>query len=174
MDWTTMHFHSEVKINGTWHHNSEHKIDLNNPLFAKMANVENTNPDFYEIPIAMPKGIPKDVTLLTELHWNKHKKHYATHSASWLNAHEINDLHQWIHANAEQPELTNWYWFENETAHRWIRLHFPMFMGITFDAFVESLKTVENSDSLWQRYNVDDVRYVFWFESIGVNGLQYV
>lgn len=163
LNWTTMHFHSEVNILGQWHHNSEHRIDLNNALFAKMANVKNTDPKLNITPISMPKGIPKDITRLTELHWNKHKKLTATHSASWLNAQEIMELHQWINDNAEKPEFRDY--FNDPHPYGWLRLHFPIFTGMTFDGFAKSIGISPNSDNPWWCSDVWDVRYIFWFDN---------
>ena len=66
-----IHVHFEIKLNGKWEHYSNPSIDRNYELFAKMADVRND----YEnpiIPISFPKGLPKDLSVVTKFevdHW---------------------------------------------------------------------------------------------------------
>lgn len=55
-----IHLHTEVKINGVWHHMGAPSVPRNYRLFAKMAGVRGI-----ETPIAEPRGLPGDATLLT-------------------------------------------------------------------------------------------------------------
>ena len=136
-----IHFHSEVKINGTWHHHSSSRLKRNYYLFAKMANVRNNIPIR---PISLPKGWPDDVTYLTKLE----SEQYGVdgHSHSWLNAREIVELHKFI---SDHPEYFGEFWDHH---------HLPYFMGNHFNDFVEYPED-------WEKYGVEDVRYVFFFDN---------
>lgn len=135
--------HSEVKINGVWHHHSEKKVKRSYPLFAKMANVRNE----YEItPISEPKGIPEDATYLTKHHVNFLGGDGFSHS--WLNAAEIMELHKFINDCDNPP-----HWFSKFFEHE----NMPYFMGNRFDSFLEYPED-------WAGHGVEDVRYVFFFD----------
>lgn len=77
-----IHLHTEVKINGAWHHYSCPNVDRNYDLFARMAGVRGDID-----PISEPRGIPKDATFLTKFACNH--RGIDGHSHSWLNAEEI-------------------------------------------------------------------------------------
>lgn len=131
-----IHFHSEVKIKGKWHHHSEGKVKRSYKLFAKMANVRNN----YNIePISTPKGIPSDASDLTQI--AVADMGTDGHSHSWLNKNEIVKLH-----NFAKDQLN--YMFPHE--------NFPYFLGSSFDGFV---KYPED----WK--NIEDVRYIFFFDN---------
>lgn len=136
-----IHFHSEVKIKGKWHHHAEKHVQRNYALFAKMANVRNNG---RIRPISEPKGIPKNATLLTKMHI----KQYGTdgHSHSWLSAREIVELYQFIRGN------------ENDFEHMWLYDNMPYFMGNHFDGF-------ETDKEYWEKFGVEDVRFVFFFDN---------
>ena len=137
-----IHLHSEVKINGQWHHHSDCSVKRSYRLFAKMADVRNWGESGIN-PISEPKGLPDDATFLTKLHSEK----YGTdgHSHSWLDKNEIVILHDFIKS---QEDLT---WkFEHQ--------NLPYFMGNHLDGFV-------NYPEDWKIYNIEDVRYVFFFDN---------
>jgi hypothetical protein len=144
-----IHIHSEIKIRGTWHHHSDFKPERNYAMFAKMANVRND--DVRKIkPISEPKGIPDDATFLTKLHVKQME--YDGHSHSWLSAEEILQLYDFIR-NDSNPE----YWFGK---HPWTYIHenFTYFMGDSLDGFMKHRKE-------WQLHEVEDVRFVFFFDN---------
>ena len=142
-----IHFHTEVKINGKWHHHSQTRISRNYALFVKMAGVRNWNNSGIN-PISRPKGIPEDATFLTKLDSDKYG--IDGHSHSWLGAKEIFELHAWIENLKASFGIANGYNF--------IRDNFPYFMGNDFDSFTEYPED-------WERYGVEDIRYVFFFDN---------
>jgi hypothetical protein len=78
-----IHAHSEIKIDGTWHHLSALSINRNYKLFEKMAGVRGDPANA----IAAPRGLPTDAAFLTHFAaelWNGDGR---THS--WLTAAEV-------------------------------------------------------------------------------------
>lgn len=135
-----IHLHTEVKIKGEWIHHSEANIKRGFKLYGKMANVRN----YDEVtPISLPKGLPEDVTFLTRLH--SENMGPDGHSHSWLNAHEIVELHEWANSNSG---IDRFFMYEN----------FPRFIGLSFDEFAECPED-------WEGLGVEDVRYVFFFDN---------
>lgn len=79
-----IHAHVEVKVSGKWEHYSAPVVDRNYRLFARMAGVRS-NGD--EEPVAEPRGIPDDISLITRMdyeHWGR-----DAHTPSWLKASEV-------------------------------------------------------------------------------------
>ena len=142
-----IHFHSEVKIGGKWHHHSEHSIRRNYALFAKMAGVRNYDDSI--IPISKPKGIPQDATDLTKLHVKRWEG--DGHSHSWLNAEEITELHDWIRERKNGSVFGDDGWrFEHQ--------NFPYFMGNHLSGFHKYPEDYKGT-------GVEDVRYIFFFDN---------
>ena len=142
-----IHFHSEVKRHGVWHHHSEHNVERNYALFAKMAGVRNYGEI---IPISAPKGLPADVTELTKLHSEKYG--IDGHSHSWLSAKEISELHKFIRDDTNSPDIfgTDSWRFEHK--------NFPYFMGNHLNVFIDYPEDLAG-------YGIEDVRYVFFFDN---------
>lgn len=136
-----IHLHSEIMVNGVWHHHNKAQIERSYLLFSKMANVRNEG----EVdPITLPKGLPENVTFSTNLYLQKSPEDY--HSHSWLNAEEIKELFQWF------DEQTNPF-FER----RRMNLMFGYLFGGSFGDFLRF-----KSD--FPEY-VEDIRFIFWFDN---------
>jgi len=147
-----IHFHSEVKRNGTWHHHSEANIRRNYAVFAKMAGVRNRpGANTPIVPISKPKGLPEDATELTKLHSEKYG--VDGHSHSWLNSKEISELHKWILCEDNPIE-----WFGDDGPWRWEHENMPYFMGNHLNGFVDYPED-------WKDSGIEDVRYVFFFDN---------
>ena len=135
-----IHFHSEVKVKGAWHHYGSASLKRDYALFAVMANVRNE--DGSVIPISMPKGLPKDISFVTQIdadYWGT-----DAHSASWLNREEIGCLQVYLEGrlgdNAYRLEMDYWgYLFGNSWTHS-----MPYRVG---------------------GHIIEDVRFVFWFDN---------
>lgn len=144
----SIHFHSEVKINGVWHHHSEHHIKRHYALFAKMANVRNYKNKIK--PISNPKGLPTDISFLTKL--SSDSLGSDGHSHSWLNSEEISELHKFI---VDEDNSSMWFGIDGwEFEHS----YFPYFLGNHLNSFYDEPKHL-------RQYGVEDVRYVFWFDN---------
>ena len=131
-----IHLHTEVKINGTWHHYSCPDVDL----FAKMANVRNNRSIE---PISLPRGIPEDATFLTKFVCDVYG--VDGHSHSWLNAEEIFILYQEF---GPMPDAC-------------FNLAFGYFFGNDWDTFWK----YRNGNSNIIPEGVEDVRFIFWFDN---------
>lgn len=57
------HAHVEIKINGKWENYSTCRPRRNYALFAKMAGVRNYDEI---VPIAPPRGLPSDISVVTK------------------------------------------------------------------------------------------------------------
>lgn len=81
-----IHLHVEVKVNGKWEHYSHPRINRNYELFGIMAGVRDED----ATPICEPKGLPCDLSLITQIDYSYDKG--DAHSESWLNRNEIGQL----------------------------------------------------------------------------------
>lgn len=140
-----IHFHSEIKIKGIWHHHAERRLKRNYRVFAKLAGVRN---DFGTVPISEPKGWPEDSTLMSNM--DKDKYGSDGHSHSWLSAKEIQKFHEWLYRDAFIGAAADAGWaYEHE--------NLPYFLGNHFDGFIKYPKD-------WPS-EIEDVRYVFFFDN---------
>ena len=81
-----IHVHTEVKIDGVWHHYGNPWVARNYALFGLMAGVR----DGEQEPIVQPRGLPANATELTVFCARKWGN--DGHSHSWLGADEIEAL----------------------------------------------------------------------------------
>lgn len=138
-----IHLHIELKIDGRWHHYGAPDVARNYELFGKLAGVRNTE----VTPISPPKGLPGDLTLITQLSYAVWKP--DAHSMSWLGTDEIMQLEDWCYR--KQAESWSDWALELSVIHTYLG-------GSTFTG--------------WKKYpadgnpfNVEDVRFVFWFDN---------
>lgn len=137
-----IHLHTEVKINGKWHHYGCPNIMRSYRLFAMLAGVRNY--DDIE-PIAQPRGLPVDATELTKLdceHWDA-----DGHSHSWIGSSEILRVCEYMNEIAK-PERA-WMNWEDETI--------GYLFGNTWRGFEKCPEYRPNG--------VQDIRWVFWFDN---------
>lgn len=86
-----IHAHVELKLaDGKWHHWTTPYIQRNYALFEKLAGVRANN---WITPIAPPRGMPDDVSTLTQVLYMSDRP--GGHSHSWISRDEILDLEQW-------------------------------------------------------------------------------
>lgn len=137
-----IHLHIEVKLDGAWHHYAAPNVSRWYGLFEKLAGVRGD----IKNAISEPKGLPDDVTLVTLRdadHWK-----LAAHNHSWVGVDEIVKLEQWLREQpADRSALE--YDLEHSILHTYLG-------GSSFTA--------------WKIYGdnylgVEDVRFVFWFDS---------
>jgi hypothetical protein len=134
-----IHFHSEVKINGAWHHYSSHKISRDYWLFSILAGVRNY---CGVVPISMPRGLPSDISPVTSLDrqiWGS-----DGHSDSFITSSEI--------------PLVEKRWLSREDSRGGIRQVGTCF-GTDWADFHDRI------DFDGHRKNIEDVRWVFWFDN---------
>lgn len=136
-----IHAHWEVLVDNEWVHYSKVDIDRDYSLFEKMAGVRG---DVNEA-IALPRGLPNDVTKSTALdvkYWNG-----DAHSESWLSSKEMVELITWW-----EDQYKNWA-IKREVVTEAIGYLY----GNDWDSFYQ----YRDSYPEW----VQDFRLVFWFDN---------
>jgi len=136
-----IHAHFEVKINDKWEHYSIPNIKRNYYLFTKMAGVRNYDDEIK--PISSPKGIPKDISVITKICiklWEG-----AGHSYSWLNSQEIKEVIKFLE---DLYDDKSWKVHHEE---------FGYFFGNGFNDFIDSKEEFLKE--------IEDLRLVFWFDN---------
>ena len=131
-----IHLHIEMKVDGKWEHYGCPKVDRDYRLFEKMAGVRGN----IENAIHEPKGLPKDISILTELDYNGYESYW--HSASWLDIKEVKELRQWLDSRGG---YMNGYDLEHNILKTYL--------------FSNSLTCLDEFDS------IEDMRLVFWFDN---------
>lgn len=140
-----IHFHTEVKINNRWEHYGHPYVSRNYQLFALLADVRNSAGAIQ--PISKPKGLPKNVSLVTGLS----RKYWGAdgHSDSWLSATEIVKFEdQWrlLHADKKWGEFPD------------IEHHLIGYLeNSSWAGFVKSPNE--------RPKHIQDIRWVFWFDN---------
>lgn len=99
-----IHAHTEIKVNGEWHHYSQPDIGRDYALFTRMAGVREA--EGIET-IASPRGLPSDITFTTrfdaEQHWG-----VDGHSHSWLGCKELAALVEWYDERHADKDWLGW------------------------------------------------------------------
>jgi len=137
-----IHLHTEVKIDGKWHHYSCPNIMRRYGLFAMLADVRNGGD---VTPISQPRGLPIDVTELTKYdsdHWGP-----DAHSHSWIGAEEILLVCNTMNARVE-PQRTWMTWEDEEIGY---------LFGNTWSGFSKYPQD--------RQRHLQDIRWVFWFDN---------
>lgn len=133
-----IHMHTEIKVDGVWHHYSHPKIAPLYRLFAKLANVRN---EYGIAPIAPLRGLPEDVTFTTKVDaelWGDGKHH-----CSWITGEELSEVVRWFDALYEQENGRN-FMLEHK------------YLGYLFGNDWASKPPIQGFEA---------VRAVFWFDS---------
>ena len=134
-----IHAHTEVKIGGTWHHYNKLNLRRNYELFGKMAGVRGG-----EVPIAAPRGLPPDISVVTKLEADRYGTDGHTHS--WLTIAEMAQVQTW-HAE---------YQCRQEPFHGpWLQWGF--LCGNLYCDFIAHRSEFPAA--------IEDVRLVFWFDN---------
>jgi hypothetical protein len=141
-----IHFHTEVKVDGTWHHHSNPKIERDYWLFALLANVRNYDDEVQ--PISDPRGLPSDVSVVTQIY--REKDGVDGHSDTWIAANEMAEVCK--------------KWNEKRVSGFGQGLHHQLgyLLGNYWGNFNE-LRSDEVDGKRYQR--IEDVRWVFWFDN---------
>lgn len=142
-----IHLHTEVKIGGVWHHYSAPNVDRNYAVFTKMANVRNHNHEMEIVPLSDGRGIPFDASMVTWIDCRHDQEDW--HSHSWLSKTEIIQLCEWIE-DVLKLHGNRWQWYQEN-------------FGTFFGTYWRYMKTNEECDGIPPE--VEDVRWVFWFDN---------
>lgn len=134
--------HIECKTNGKWEHYAAPNIDRWYKLFGLLAGVRDKDVK----PISPPKGLPEDLSTITNLSratWGR-----EAHDYSWLDASEIATLSDTLKAWGIQDGCRLDYDLECSILHTY-------FFGNSFAAAVAT-------DSV---PGIEDIRFIFWFDN---------
>lgn len=126
-----IHIHIEIKIAGQWEHYGAPSVDRHYSAFSKMAGVRGSEDDA----IALPKGMPDNPTLITEMAFKSLGG--DGHSHSWLNSDEIEELNNWF----DRVQI------RYHSMESWLCTY------LNSNGFTHTPEWVE------------DVRFVFWFNN---------
>lgn len=151
-----IHAHTEVKINGVWHHYAHPRIGRLYQLFARMGDVRNeeeNDPDRIE-PVAANRGIPDDATFMTKFDHDRWDT--DAHSASWMSGKEVDELEQWADKFYTE-EMT-----KNGGTAGWFSLAHHH-IGYIFGNGWHIGKYEDDKDSYPE--GVEDARLIFWFDN---------
>lgn len=144
-----IHVHTEVKINGVWHHYGCPYVQRIYNLFARMANVRNYEDGPSRIkPLSEPRGLPEDATVLTK--WDSEHWGADGHSHSWLGAEEIAQV-------AAFADERGWKKTHNGYEGFWESDMFGYLFGNDWSGFMKYPDE--------RREGLEDIRWVFWFDN---------
>lgn len=144
-----IHLHTEVKIGDVWYTYSSPFPQRSYALFGKMAGVRGS-----ETPVSPPKGLPKDmgvVTALSAKEWGA-----DGHSHSWLNAEEIAAVHDW-----QEERMNAWRKENPKSDYTYPEKEWGYCFGSGWDAFHKYKGLYGHSIPK----KVQDIRWVFWFDN---------
>ena len=134
-----IHPHIEIKINGKWEHYSVPRIQRRYSLFEKIAGVRGDIANA----IAPPRGVPHDMSLVTQICWN-HEKPNA-HSATWLSKIEFLQMVEWGNEMKNTPQEWNGQFEHFEIGY---------LTGNSFNLYKGPVPP-----------EVEDVRFICWFDN---------
>ncbi len=143
-----IHLHTEVKIDGIWHHYSCPKVHRDYRVFTKMAGVCDI-PGIE--PFSEPRGLPKDATRIVQLSsqfWGS-----DGHSHSWLNAEEIFQLEKYINKELK---------LKAQHGCSWCNANFGFLFHGFWGQFWEN-RVTGGYDPI--RKKLQDIRFIFWFDN---------
>lgn len=135
-----IHLHTEVKLNGKWEHYNCANVPRNYELFGHMAGVRRDDIK----PIAEPKGLPDDLSVITAMD----AKHWGVdgHTHSWFDAKEIVELEDTYSKIATAP-YEPW----------WPEKMWGYLFGNSWGGFAKWPEDYPKE--------IEDVRFVFWFDN---------
>lgn len=148
-----IHAHVEIRYQGKWEHYAIPNIDRWYDLFGIMAGVRRED----VTPIVPPKGVPSDMSVITQLDWERWGR--DAHTASWFNEDEIDKLEEWL--NQQKAEAD-----EKKEKYPWNR--FDLESGVLngtymFGNGLTSFRKYHDIDYIPK--GADAVRLVFWFDN---------
>lgn len=138
-----IHWHSEVKVDGVWHHHSNPRISRDYWLFALLAGVRNYGNEVN--PISEPRGFPEDASVITKIDRDRWGR--DGHSDSIIEASEMKQV------------IEAWKAKRGYTGPDTIGFLF----GNYWSDFLVELRENEHERKNYER--IEDVRWVFWFDN---------
>jgi hypothetical protein len=140
-----------VKIDDEWHHLNHLRPTRNYRMFAKMANVRNDPTG--EAPIAMPRGLPDDVTRLTAI--DAAAMVEDGHNHSWLSWQEVEVLSEFCE-ELKPMGFNTFSQFEG-----WLN-NSPIGLYLFGDSWT---RNPDGDRYFYGARGMTDLRFVFWFDN---------
>ena len=134
---TDIHAYFEIKVDGKWEHYSIPNIQQDYLLFEKLAGVRGD----VNNAIVAPRGVPKDMSLTTNLDYKRHSK--DAHNPSWITSKEFEKVYD-FHVDILRIHP----YHLNHTQYGYL-------FGNSFRGFHENKESYPEE--------VEDFRMVFWF-----------
>lgn len=135
-----IHAFTEVKIRGVWHCHSVLSVPRTYRLFGRMAGVRNWDPAV--APIALPRGLPDDISAVVRLYavcWEG-----DAHSHSWLTASEAGAI---------------------ESEHGGRKPGDPPLFGYVFGNPIDTMVKYPDDVERERDHGFEDARLVFFFDN---------
>ena len=147
-----IHVHVELRYKGKWEHYASPSVDRWYALFGIMAGVRSDT-----TPIVKPKGVPDDMSIITQLDWESWSG--DAHTASWFNENEIDKLEEWLKAQKASADAKKeeYAWDAYDLESGVLRGTYIFGHGLT------SFR--KRHDIGYIPKDVDAVRLVFWFDN---------
>ena len=137
-----IHFHIEVKVNGSWEHYGSPDINREYNVFAILGNVRGGEHGTF-IPVSDHRGIPEDATIITKMCYEDIAD--DAHGMSYIDRNEFHILQERLNKlNGSDPSHD----LEYHLLHTYL-------MGNSFEY-------AEYKSNL---YELEDVRFIFWFDN---------
>lgn len=133
---TSIHMHIEVKHNDTWHHYAAPHMFRNRDFFDLVAGAYGGQP------IVSPRGLPENLSFVTQHDFEQDSRGYRLHHTGWLGADELVKLQERINEVFHVSNVTS--------------MEYDLESGI-FHTFI-------NGNTLAQHQGWDDLRFIFWFD----------
>ena len=143
-----IHFHIEVKVGGKWEHYAAPSVERWYKFFGLLAGVR----DKEVASVSVPKGFPKDASIVTKICYEDEK--LDAHTVSWLDHNEIMKVEDALDEWRADADNTDFAAYDLE----WGILH-TYLVGNSFTAHWRY------DDDRYLPEGIDDVRWVFWFDN---------
>jgi hypothetical protein len=133
-----VHWHTEVKINGEWHHYDCPHVGRNYAMFELLVGVRGDP----ENALFDLKRIPDDASVITKIDYERQAG--DAHNVSWINAEEIKLFEEMMGR-------------DTETYGESYRMGFGYLFGNLYGDFA--------TDKDHYPEEIEDVRAIFWFDN---------
>lgn len=134
----SIHMHIEVKSGDAWHHYAAPHMFRNGIFFDLVAGISGKLQ-----PVVPPRGLPENLSFVTQHDWGQDSESYRLHHAGWLSADELFELQRRLNEVYRGSLLD--------------RMDYDLEDGF--------LHTYINGNALASHQGWDDLRFIFWFDN---------
>jgi len=136
----SIHMHIEVRSGDTWYHYASPSLfrQGNTIFFDLLGGIYDKHK-----PIVPPRGLPENLSFVTQHDWKQDSEGYSLHHAGWLSADELWELQAQINKLYSEPNT----------------------VSMASDLESGLLHTFINGNVLAMHQGWDDLRLIFWFDN---------